>query len=92
VLTDVQTGKATGFQPSSSVFFSAVREHTLHGMFSDPAYGGNKSFAGWDLVGYPGVKMPVKPVDQRVGATVRPAHRSTYTDPMFALLKKVAKP
>jgi gluconate 2-dehydrogenase gamma chain len=34
-----------------------VRTHTMEGMFADPAYGGNKDFAGWRLVGFPGAQM-----------------------------------
>ena len=26
-------------------------------MFADPAYGGNKDFAGWKLVGFPGAQL-----------------------------------
>jgi gluconate 2-dehydrogenase gamma chain len=78
LIADLAANKATGFEPSSFVFFSAVREHTLQGMFSDPIYGGNKDFAGWNLLRYPGVKMPVTPHDQRVGVVVSPAHKSTY--------------
>jgi gluconate 2-dehydrogenase gamma chain len=78
VLSDMAANKATGFEPDSATFFGAVREHTLQGMFSDPIYGGNKNFAGWDLIGYYGVKMPVAAGDQRLGVKVKPAHESAY--------------
>ena len=39
---------------SSAVFFATVRAHTLIGFLADPKYGGNRDFAGWKLVGYPG--------------------------------------
>jgi hypothetical protein len=91
VLSDVETGKATGFTPTSDVFFRAIHEHTLQGMFGDPVYGGNKNFAGWDLVGYPGVRMPVPARDQKIGATVKPAHKSTYADGQFPKAKKEAQ-
>jgi hypothetical protein len=29
----------------------------MEGMFADPIYGGNKDFAGWILVGFPGAQM-----------------------------------
>jgi gluconate 2-dehydrogenase gamma chain len=90
VLTDMQTGKATGFTPDSATFFATVREHTLEGMFCDPIYGGNKDFAGWDLIGYPGVRMPVPARYQKVGATVPRAHVSTYADGQFAAARKEA--
>jgi gluconate 2-dehydrogenase gamma chain len=90
VLSDIESGKATGFTPSSDAFFRAIHEHTLQGMFGDPVYGGNKNFAGWDLIGYPGVKSPVPPGDQKLGVTVKRAHKSTYADGQFAKAKKEA--
>ena len=35
-------------------FFDLVYAHTMEGLFSDPIYGGNRDFAGWRAVGYPG--------------------------------------
>jgi gluconate 2-dehydrogenase gamma chain len=35
-------------------FFGLVRAHTMEGLFADPIYGGNRDFAGWRAVGYPG--------------------------------------
>lgn len=40
------------FGPSSS--FELLRRHTMEGVFSDPIHGGNRDFAGWRTVGYPG--------------------------------------
>jgi gluconate 2-dehydrogenase gamma chain len=40
--------------PDLATFFSLIRTHTLEGMFADPIYGGNRNFAGWRAVGYPG--------------------------------------
>jgi hypothetical protein len=28
----------------------------MEGMFADPVYGGNRDFAGWRLVGFPGAQ------------------------------------
>ncbi|HEX3805037.1 MAG TPA: gluconate 2-dehydrogenase subunit 3 family protein [Solirubrobacteraceae bacterium] len=78
VVADVESGKATGFTPDAPTFFATIREHTLEGMFSDPAYGGNQNFAGWDLIGYTGVVMPLPAKDQELGVKVTPAHQSTY--------------
>ncbi|CAN5529566.1 hypothetical protein BH23CHL5_BH23CHL5_13960 [soil metagenome] len=36
-------------------FFLEVRLHVLEGLFSDPAYGGNRSKQGWRALGHPGV-------------------------------------
>ena len=43
----------------AATFFALVRTHTLQGTFSDPYYGGNVNFVGWDMVGYPGVRVAV---------------------------------
>ena len=57
VVGALESGKATGFTwPSAQAFFNALRTHTMEGMFSDPIYGGNKDFAGWKLVGFPGAQ------------------------------------
>lgn len=35
-------------------FIEIARQHTMEGLFSDPVHGGNRDFAGWRAVGYPG--------------------------------------
>ena len=83
LLIDVETGSATGFPGGSAAFFNLVRTHTLQGTFSDPYYGGNANFVGWDLIGYPGVRTNVTVDDQRLGADVPPNHKSAYDYDMF---------
>jgi gluconate 2-dehydrogenase gamma chain len=57
VITALEEGKATGFTwPTAQAFFNTLRTHTMEGMFADPVYGGNKDFAGWRLVGFPGAQ------------------------------------
>jgi gluconate 2-dehydrogenase gamma chain len=57
VITALEGGKATGFVwPTAQAFFNTIRTHTMEGMFADPVYGGNKDFAGWTLVGFPGAQ------------------------------------
>ncbi len=43
-------------QIAAGSFFTILRRHTAEGMFSDPAYGGNRDMAGWKLIGYPGAQ------------------------------------
>jgi len=83
VLIDVETGAATGFTGSSGQFFAMVRTHTLQGTFGDPYYGGNANFVGWDLIGFPGLRLNVSVEDQRLGARPTPTHRSAYDHDMF---------
>jgi Gluconate 2-dehydrogenase subunit 3 len=78
VITAIEEGKATGFTPNSTAFFNRVRRLTLEGMFSDPFYGGNKNFAGWDLIRYPGPRLAVGPEDQKMSALPKPLHQSAY--------------
>ena len=54
----LEHGKAPEFVwPTAQAFFNTVRTHTMEGMFADPVYGGNRDFAGWRLVGFPGAQM-----------------------------------
>lgn len=89
VLIDVQTGAATGagvgFQGSSGGFFNLVKSHTWQGMFGDPRYGGNKDFAGWDLIRYPGARMRITEEEQAELETgdLPHARRSAYEFGLF---------
>ena len=66
VITALEGGKATGFSwPTAQAFFNTVRTHTMEGMFADPVYGGNKDFAGWLLVGFPGAQPLFSPADMQ---------------------------
>lgn len=38
----------------SKTFFSLLWQNTQEGYLADPAYGGNRDFAGWKLIGFPG--------------------------------------
>jgi gluconate 2-dehydrogenase gamma chain len=64
VITALENDKATGFTyPTAREFFNTLRTHTMEGMFADPLYGGNKDFAGWRLVGFPGAQAVFTPTD-----------------------------
>ena len=64
VITALEQGKAAGFiWPTAQAFFETVRTHTVEGLFADPVYGGNKDFAGWRLVGFPGGQAVYTPAD-----------------------------
>jgi gluconate 2-dehydrogenase gamma chain len=93
VLLDVELGEATGVQVgflgSSAAFFNMVKSHTWQGTFGDPTYGGNVDFIGWDLLGYPGVRMRVGDEDQRLleEGALPPARRSAYDFGPFQLIR-----
>jgi gluconate 2-dehydrogenase gamma chain len=64
VIAALEQGKASGFTwPSQQAFFNTLRTHTMEGMFADPIYGGNKDFAGWRLVSFPGAQPVFSPED-----------------------------
>ena len=62
-----------------------VRGHVLQGMFGDPYYGGNRDYAGWDLIGYPGVRTAVWPrlQTQLEAGELPPNRRSAYDTEYF---------
>jgi gluconate 2-dehydrogenase gamma chain len=87
VLSDVERNIATGFTPNAATFFNLVRAHTIQGTFCDPYYGGNAGFVGWDLVGYPGIRLAVAATDQRLDPRLTPIRRSAYDNAMFSRSK-----
>lgn len=70
ILTQAEAGEV------AEGFFEVLLNHTRQGMFADPMYGGNRDFAGWDLIGYPGLRLVWTPADQDFGAEIEPAHSS----------------
>jgi gluconate 2-dehydrogenase gamma chain len=84
VLTDMEKNVATGFMPNAATFFNLVRTHTIQGTFCDPYYGGNANFVGWDLIGYPGLRMAVGEDEQRMGVP-KAVRKSAYEDAMFTM-------
>lgn len=84
ILRDLEGDAAIGFQGRASAFFNVVRTHTIQGTFCDPFYGGNADFSGWDLVGYPGVRLAVTSDEQKLNARPSPTHMSAYDYRMFS--------
>jgi gluconate 2-dehydrogenase gamma chain len=90
VLTDMEGNAAKGF-PSAALFLNLVLSHTLQGTFCDPFYGGNANFVGWDLLGYPGIRLTASANDQRMDVSPAPTHMSAYDFSMFARKKPNAR-
>ncbi len=68
-------GDIKDFDPdlTAQSFFQNLRRHTSEGMFSDPAYGGNRDMVGWKLVGYPGAQRAYNPWElQQFGTDRQP--------------------
>ena len=77
LLTVMEGGQAEDFVNAQQVFNRLLRL-TLEGTFSDPYYGGNRNFIGWDLIGYPGATLVSTPEMQRMGSRLAPLHTSAY--------------
>jgi gluconate 2-dehydrogenase gamma chain len=87
VLTNLQNNTATGFS-GSQTFFNLVRGHAVEGMFGDPFHGGNANLVGWDLIGYPGIKVSaVTARDQAIDVTVPRTGKSAWDYNVFRKLK-----
>jgi gluconate 2-dehydrogenase gamma chain len=78
VLTALEANTVPGFKPDSRTYFNRVRQLTMEGMFGDPFYGGNKAFAGWDLIRYPGPRLAVSPEEQKIRVEIKPVRISGH--------------
>lgn len=54
VLHELEDGKIDLGEIPSPNFFNLLLQNTKEGFLADPIYGGNRDFAGWKLIGYPG--------------------------------------
>ncbi|HTG74883.1 MAG TPA: gluconate 2-dehydrogenase subunit 3 family protein [Terriglobia bacterium] len=79
-----QDAVLTNIQQTAGTFFNLVRNHTIQGMFSDPFYGGNANFIGWDLIGYPGARTTVAANLQLLDRKPEPSRKSAYDYGMFS--------
>jgi gluconate 2-dehydrogenase gamma chain len=83
LIGELEQNRAPGFTPSSSAFFDLVLGHTLEGTFGDPHYGGNQGFVGWELIGYPGLRLAVTAEQQRMNVELEPIRSSAYDHAQF---------
>jgi gluconate 2-dehydrogenase gamma chain len=77
LLLAMEAGQITGFDNAQAVF-NRLHRLVLEGMFSDPFYGGNANYAGWDLIGYPGAVLSSTQEMQQMGGRLPPLHTSAY--------------
>lgn len=54
ILHALEDGKIDLGEIPSGNFFNLLWGNTKEGFLADPIYGGNRDFAGWKLIGYPG--------------------------------------
>ena len=68
----------TAAETENSQFFNRALRLTLEGMFGDPFYAGNRNFAGWDLIRYPGPRPAVDAELQRMDVYPASYRRSPH--------------
>ena len=72
IIGDLEDDKVKSFvKPTGGGFFDMLLNDTYEGMFADPLYGGNRDFAGWKLVGYPGAQRSYTPAELEQGPNER---------------------
>jgi gluconate 2-dehydrogenase gamma chain len=72
IIGDLEDDKVKSFEkPTGGGFFDMLLNDTYQGMFADPIYGGNRDFAGWRLVGYPGAQRSYTPEELKNGPNER---------------------
>ena len=72
IIGDLEDDKVKSFKkPTGGGFFDMLLNDTYEGMFADPIYGGNRDFAGWKLVGYPGAQRSYTPAELKRGPNKR---------------------
>jgi gluconate 2-dehydrogenase gamma chain len=54
VLGALEKGELHLANAPADTFFNLLLDNTIEGFLADPAYGGNRDFIGWKLVGFPG--------------------------------------
>ena len=67
---DEQDAELARLEAGGEAFFELVRLHAIQGMFADPSHSGNAGHAGWDLLGFPGVKVVFTREDQSLDVDV----------------------
>ncbi|HJU48273.1 MAG TPA: gluconate 2-dehydrogenase subunit 3 family protein [Gaiellaceae bacterium] len=72
ILGLLENDKIESFRkPGGQAFFSMLQDDANEGMFADPIYGGNRDFAGWKLIGYPGAQRAYTPAELKDGPLER---------------------
>jgi gluconate 2-dehydrogenase gamma chain len=78
LLHALEDGKVELAHVPAKSFFDMLLQNTVEGFLADPMYGGNRGFAGWKLIGFPGPRYNyVDEIEQ---------HGKHYTQPTVGLL------
>jgi len=78
LLHALEDGKVELAHVPAKPFFDMLLQNTVEGFLADPMYGGNRGFAGWKLIGFPGPRYNyVDEIEQ---------HGKHYAQPTVGLL------
>lgn len=84
VLHGLEKGEIALTGAPAKEFFAMLWQNTGEGFFADPIYGGNRNFAGWKLVGFPGPRYNyVNQIEQ---------YGKPYTLPTVGLMGREGNP
>ena len=65
MLHELEQGDIELARAPAKDFFAMLLQNTIEGFLADPMYGGNRDFAGWKLIGFPGPRYNyVAEIDQ----------------------------
>lgn len=78
VLHGLESGDIELADVPAKAFFTMLWKNTVEGFLSDPIYGGNRDFAGWKLVGFPGPRYNYVAEIEQYG--------KAYTEPTVGLM------
>lgn len=71
-LTDMEMGKIElGKEVNSQAFFELMLQNVRESYLADPIYGGNKTMAGWKMIGFPGARYDYRPYIERRGENLK---------------------
>jgi len=71
-LTDMEAGKIDlGPEVNSQAFFELMLQNVRESYLSDPLYGGNKTMAGWKMIGFPGARYDYRQYVERRGENLK---------------------
>jgi hypothetical protein len=69
-------------KPGAYGFFAMIQDDANEGFLADPSYGGNRDFAGWKLVRYPGAQRAYTPYELTHGPHRRTVQGLAQMPPM----------
>jgi gluconate 2-dehydrogenase gamma chain len=78
LLHALEGGKVELPRVPAKTFFALLWQNTQEGYLADPAYGGNRDFAGWKLIGFPGPRYNYVEDIEKFG--------QPYTQPFVSLI------